>query len=110
MRQQHRAGEKAFIDYCGPAVAVVGRHTGEIRNAQVFVGVLGASSYTYVEDQRNLCRDGNPLRHGGVAGAPLQAKRQGQGRSSGADCRALDPGSPAASDLLLVGRVEHRHR
>ncbi len=48
-RQQHRAGEKAFIDYCGPTVAVVDRHTGEIRNAQVFVGVLGASSYTYAE-------------------------------------------------------------
>ncbi len=49
MRQQHRAGEKAFIDYCGPTVEVVDRHTGEIRNAQVFVGVLGASSYTYAE-------------------------------------------------------------
>ena len=49
MRQQHRAGEKAFIDYAGPTVPVVDRHTGEIRNAQVFVGVLGASSYTYAE-------------------------------------------------------------
>lgn len=49
MRQQHRAGEKAFIDYCGPTVPIVDRHTGEIRNAQVFVGVLGASSYTYAE-------------------------------------------------------------
>ncbi len=49
MRQQHRAGEKAFVDYCGPTVEVVDRHTGEIRHAQVFVGVLGASSYTYAE-------------------------------------------------------------
>ena len=45
LRQQHRAGEKAFIDYCGPTVPIVDRHTGEIRDAQVFVGVLGASSY-----------------------------------------------------------------
>ncbi len=52
MRQQHRAGEKAFIDYCGPTVEVVDRHTGEVRNAQVFVGVLGASSYTYAEATR----------------------------------------------------------
>ena len=49
MRQQHRAGEKALIDYAGPTVPVVDRHTGEIRNARVFVGVLGASSYTYAE-------------------------------------------------------------
>jgi len=49
MRQQHRAGEKVFIDYCGPTVAIVDRDTGELRTAQVFVGVLGASSYTYAE-------------------------------------------------------------
>ena len=49
LRQQDRAGEKAFIDYCGPTVPIVDRHTGEIRDAQVFVGVLGASSYTYAE-------------------------------------------------------------
>ncbi len=49
MRQQHRAGEKAFIDYCGPTVGIVDPDTGEIRPAQIFVGVLGASSYTYAE-------------------------------------------------------------
>ncbi|WP_293886079.1 IS21 family transposase, partial [Thiolapillus sp.] len=42
-------GEKAFIDYCGPTVEVIDRHSGEIRHAQVFVGVLGASSYTFAE-------------------------------------------------------------
>ncbi|MEH6473863.1 MAG: IS21 family transposase [Halopseudomonas sp.] len=49
MRQLHRAGEKLFIDYCGPTVDVVDPSTGEIRAAQVFVSVLGASSYTYAE-------------------------------------------------------------
>ena len=49
MRQVHRAGEKTFIDYCGPTVPVICRHTGEIRQAQVFVAVLGTSSYTYAE-------------------------------------------------------------
>ena len=49
MRQTHRAGEKLFIDYCGPTVDVVSRSTGEVRTAQIFVAVLGASSYTYVE-------------------------------------------------------------
>jgi transposase len=49
MRQVHRAGEKLFIDYCGPTVAIVNAATGELRQAQVFVAVLGASSYTYAE-------------------------------------------------------------
>jgi len=49
LRQLHRAGEKLFIDYAGPTVDVVDRHTGEIRPAQIFVAVLGASSYTYAE-------------------------------------------------------------
>ena len=49
MRQLHRAGEKLFIDYCGPTVAIVDATTGELRQAQVFVAVLGASSYTYAE-------------------------------------------------------------
>ena len=49
MRQEHRAGEKLFVDYAGQTVEVVDRHSGEIRTAQIFVAVLGASSYTYAE-------------------------------------------------------------
>jgi transposase len=49
MRQAHRAGEKLFVDYAGQTVEVVDRHSGEIRTAQIFVAVLGASSYTYAE-------------------------------------------------------------
>ena len=49
MRQVHLAGEKLFIDYCGPTMPIVDRHTGEFREAQIFVSVLGASSYTYAE-------------------------------------------------------------
>ncbi len=49
MRQTHRAGEKLFVDYCGPTVAVVNVVTGEIKEAQIFVAVLGASNYTYAE-------------------------------------------------------------
>jgi len=49
MRQVHRAGEKLFIDYCGPTVPIVDASSGELRQAQVFVAVLGASSYTYAE-------------------------------------------------------------
>ena len=47
MRQIHRAGEKLFVDYCGPTMSVINPNTGEIRQAQVFVAVLGASNYTF---------------------------------------------------------------
>lgn len=49
MRQEHLAGEKCFVDYCGQTMPVTDRHTGEIRQAQIFVGVMGASNYTYAE-------------------------------------------------------------
>lgn len=47
MRQNHVAGEKVFVDYCGPTVPIVDERTGEYINAQIFVAVLGASNYTY---------------------------------------------------------------
>lgn len=49
MRQDHRAGEKMFVDYAGQTAAVIGSTTGEVRQAQIFVAVLGASNYTYAE-------------------------------------------------------------
>lgn len=49
MRQEHLAGEKCFVDYAGQTVPITDRHTGEIRQAQIFVAVLGASNYTYCE-------------------------------------------------------------
>jgi len=49
MRQTHLAGEKLFVDYAGPTVPIVNPVTGEIREAQIFVAVLGASNYTYAE-------------------------------------------------------------
>ena len=48
MRQTHAAGERLFVDYAGDGVPVViDRLTGEIRKAQIFVAVLGASSFTF---------------------------------------------------------------
>ena len=49
MRQAHRAGEKCFLDFSGDGIDVVDPLTGEIRTAKLFVAVLGASSFTYVE-------------------------------------------------------------
>jgi transposase len=50
MRQAHAGGEKLFVDYAGDrAPVVIDRLTGEIREAWIFVAVLGASSFTYAE-------------------------------------------------------------
>jgi transposase len=49
MRQSHAGGDKLFVDYAGDAVPVVDRLTGEIRQAQIFVAVMGASNFTYSE-------------------------------------------------------------
>lgn len=49
LRQHHVPGEKCFVDYAGQTVGLIDRATGEARQAQIFVAVLGASSYTYAE-------------------------------------------------------------
>ncbi|WP_287060389.1 hypothetical protein, partial [Mesorhizobium sp.] len=43
------AGDKVFVDYSGKKIAIVYGKTGEIREAEIFVAVLGASSYTFAE-------------------------------------------------------------
>jgi transposase len=52
MRQVHRAGEKAFLDYSGKKPSIVDRETGEVIEVELFVMVLGASNYTYAEATR----------------------------------------------------------
>jgi len=52
-RQPYLAGEKAFVDYAGQTVAITDPETGEIWEAVVFVGVLGASNHTYCEAGRS---------------------------------------------------------
>jgi transposase len=49
MRQEYLAGEKCFVDYSGDGIPIVNPHTGEVTEAQLFVAVLGASSFTYAE-------------------------------------------------------------
>ncbi|KTD12025.1 hypothetical protein Lgra_1483 [Legionella gratiana] len=49
MRQTHVAGEKLFVDYAGMTVPWIEPLSGQIHQAQIFVAVLGASNYTYVE-------------------------------------------------------------
>ena len=49
MRQVHRAGEKAFVDFSGKKPTIIDPDTGEIVKVELFVGALGASSYIYAE-------------------------------------------------------------
>jgi transposase len=50
MRQTHVGGDKMFVDYAGDTVPVIiDRLTGEQRQAQIFVAVMGASNFSYVE-------------------------------------------------------------
>src|SRR6478735_4230695 len=49
MRQEHVAGDKVFVDYSGKKIGIVDAQTGVIREAEIFVGVLGASTFTFAE-------------------------------------------------------------
>lgn len=49
MRQEHKAGDALFVDYAGQTMPVTNREDGEVTMAQIFVAVLGASNYSYVE-------------------------------------------------------------
>ncbi len=49
MRQEHKAGEKAFSDFAGTTFPITNPHTGEIRQAHLFVCTMGASSYTFAK-------------------------------------------------------------
>src|SRR5215831_20442890 len=49
MRQVHRAGEKVFVDFSGKRPTIIETATGEVIPVELFVGVLGASSYVYAE-------------------------------------------------------------
>ncbi len=49
MRQRHKAGDKLFLDYAGSTIPIIDAVSGEIREAQIFVAVMGASNFTYAE-------------------------------------------------------------
>ena len=49
LRQLHVAGEKCFVDYAGLTMPIVDALTGDIREAEIFVGALGASHLIFVE-------------------------------------------------------------
>lgn len=54
MRQEHKAGEKLFVDFPGRRIAIYDKRSGDKSfEAELFVAVLGASSYLYAEALRS---------------------------------------------------------
>lgn len=49
LRQEHRAGEKMFVDFSGDGIEITDPKKGMVSEAELFVAVLGASNYTYAE-------------------------------------------------------------
>lgn len=47
LRQEHKAGEKLFVDFAGKGIDIINPATGEVAKAEIFVAVLGASNYTF---------------------------------------------------------------
>jgi transposase len=52
MRQVHKAGDKAFVDYSGKKSHIVDPTTGEVVEVELFIAVLGASNFTFAEATR----------------------------------------------------------
>lgn len=53
----HKAGDALLVDYCGKKLHVVDKTTGEVRDVEVFVGILPCSGYTYVESSSSQGRE-----------------------------------------------------
>src|SRR5579871_4777556 len=49
MIQEHKAGDKLFVDYAGLTMPLTDPKTGEVSQAQIFVAAMGASNYTFAE-------------------------------------------------------------
>lgn len=49
MHMDHKAGDKMFVDFTGKHLPVINAETGEVKYAEIFVALLGASQCTYVE-------------------------------------------------------------
>ena len=53
LRQEHKAGEKMFVDWAGASIPIWDRHTGAPWQSALFVAALGAGSYTWAEATRD---------------------------------------------------------
>jgi transposase len=49
MHMVHKAGDKLYVDFAGEKMKIVDKETGEIKEVEVFVAILGCSQLTYAE-------------------------------------------------------------
>lgn len=49
MRMEHKAGDKLYVDFAGDRLSITDAGTGEVKEVEVFVAILGASQLTYIE-------------------------------------------------------------
>ncbi len=49
LRQEHKYGDKMFVDYCGKKMVITDRGSGQEQEVEIFVSILGASQYIYVD-------------------------------------------------------------
>ena len=54
MHMEHKVGDKMYVDYAGATLPYVDMDTGEIKEAQIFVAILGWSQYAYVVSPEKL--------------------------------------------------------
>src|SRR5712675_292401 len=98
MRQTHIAGEKLFVDFAGRTGEVVDGRTGEIIPVQIFVAVLGASSFTSPRRcGTRSCRTGSPR-----MSAPLRISAAPPGTRSATISRPASP-RPAFTSRRSIG-------
>jgi len=105
MRQVHTAGEKLFVDYSGKKLEVVDPATGVVRPVELFVAVLGASNYTYVEatdTQRSVLHSESQPR-GGVCGR--RPRRHRSRSAADGHPRPVPLRTDSAAHLRRVGRA-----
>jgi hypothetical protein len=106
MRQTDVGGDKLFVDYVGDTVPViVDRLTGEVRQAHIFVAVMGASNFTYAEseDEPACVSTVNLGRPPFLAGPPPKPGAKGALRKpgiGGSKSRRGHSGAPIAAYLV----------
>ena len=49
MHFEHKAGDKMFVDFAGDKLSITDKDTGEVKDVEVFIAILGASQLTYIE-------------------------------------------------------------
>ena len=57
LKMTHKAGDKMFVDFTGQKLHLVDADTGEIKDLEVFVAILGCSQLTFVMAVHSQCKE-----------------------------------------------------